>query len=349
MSGGPRVAVVGAGSWGTAVARHLALQGADVSLWAHSEAVAEGVNRDHRNPRYISGAALPDAVRATTDVAACVEGADAAAFAVPSYALRAAARRSAGALPAGAPVVVLTKGVEEGTCELMTDVVRDEVGGPVGRIACLSGPNHAEEVSRDLPTAAVAASADLGCASFFQRLFHADRFRVYTSEDVVGVEVCAAYKNVVAIACGIVKGLELGDNTTAVIMTRGLAEMGRLVAARGGSPMTCMGLAGMGDLVATCTSSNSRNQTFGRAFVGGETLEGYEARTHMVVEGARACRSVREMARASGVDVPIADAVHGLLYEGEPLDDVIAGLYARAPRVEFYGLGLDGPAEGKGA
>lgn len=343
----PKVAVVGAGSWGTAVARHLAKQGADVALWSRGEEVARAVNGTHRNPRYLPACELPAAVVADTDLGACLAGAESAVFVVPSHALRAMLHAAAPHVGPRTPVAVLTKGIEPGTCRLMTEVALDELGG-AGRIACLSGPNHAEEVSQDLPAAAVIAAEDPACAAYFQGLFHADRFRTYVSDDVVGVEICAAFKNVVAIACGIVRGMELGDNTGAVIMTRGLAEMGRLVAARGGNPLTCMGLAGMGDLVATCTSGHSRNRTFGAAFVSGETLEGFEARTHMVVEGARACRSVRELAGPLGVEVPLADAVYDLLYGGVPLDDVAARLFAREPRAEFYGFGAPS-GDGAGA
>ncbi len=332
-----KVAVVGAGSWGTAVARHLANQGREVALWARGEEVARGVNERHRNPRYLVSCELPETVSASTDLGSCLSGAQGAVFVVPSHALRATLHAAAPHVGDDLPVIMLTKGVESGTGLLMTEIACDELGGP-GRIACLSGPNHAEEVSLDLPAAAVIAAEDPACAGFFQRLFHADRFRTYVSDDVVGVEICAAYKNVVAIACGIARGMGLGDNTGALIMTRGLAEMGRLVAARGGNPLTCIGLAGMGDLVATCTSEHSRNQTFGAAFVRGETLEEFEARTHMVVEGARACRSVRELAAPLGVEVPLADAVFDLLYGGVSIETVVAGLYAREPRTELYGL-----------
>lgn len=332
-----RIAVIGAGSWGTAVARHLAQQGNDVALWSHNAEVARTVNEEHRNPRYLPACELPATVACSCDLGSCLDGAAAAVYVVPSHALRQTLHDSRAFIADDLPVAILTKGIEHGTRMLMTDVAADELGNPQ-RIACLSGPNHAEEVSLDLPAAAVVASENPECASFFQGLFHCDLFRVYASDDVAGVEVCAAAKNVVAIACGIVRGLKLGDNTCALIMTRGLAEMSRLVAARGGNPMTCMGLAGMGDLVATCTSAHSRNQTFGAAFAAGETLEDFEARTHMVVEGARACVSVREMAVELGVEVPIADAVYDLLYSKDPLDEVTARLYARWPRAEFYGL-----------
>lgn len=332
-----KVAVIGAGSWGTAIARLVALQGHEVALWSHNEEVARAVNDEHRNPRYLPACELPADVLCSCSLEACLADAKAAVYVVPSHALRATLHESRLWVGPDMPVAILTKGIEHGTRLLMTDVAADELGNPE-RIACLCGPNHAEEVSLDLPAAAVVASQDARCAAFFQGLFHRDTFRVYVSDDVAGVEVCAAAKNVVAIACGIVRGMQMGDNTCALIMTRGLAEMSRLVSARGGNPLTCMGLAGMGDLVATCTSRHSRNQTFGAAFAAGETLQQFEERTHMVVEGARACVSVREMAAELGVDVPLADAVYDLLYNHEGLDDVVARLYARWPRAEFYGL-----------
>lgn len=337
------IAVVGAGSWGTAVARLVARNGTPVRLWSHGAAVAEGINENHRNPRYLSSCELPQDVHASTQLSWCLEGACAVVYVVPSSALREIARASAPFVDVSTPVVVLTKGIESGSGLLMTDVVAEEIGNPE-RVACLSGPNHAEEVSLDLPSASVIASVSETTSSFFQRVFHADTFRTYVSDDVVGVEICAAAKNVVAIACGIAHGLGMGDNTSALLMTRGLAEMSRLVAACGGNPMTCMGLAGMGDLVATCTSEHSRNQTFGAAFAAGESLASYEARTHMVVEGARACCSMRELAARHGVEVPLAEAVYELLYQGAALPAVVTGLYARTPGEEFYGL--DAPAAG---
>ena len=332
-----RVCVVGAGSWGTAVAGHMAKQGNEVRLWSHNPEVARSINEEHTNPVYLPACKLGENVVSSTDHAWCLEGADAVLFVVPSSHLRSVARDCSPFIAPDLPVCVLTKGIEYGSNKLMTEVVEDELTGR-NRIACLSGPNHAEEVCLDMPAGAVAASSDLACAEYFKDLFNADLFRTYVSTDEVGVEVCAAAKNVVAIACGVVKGLSFGDNTLSVIMTRGLAEMSRIVAARGGDPMTCMGLAGMGDLVATCTSAHSRNQTFGAALAKGETLESYEARTHMVVEGARACRSILHMARELGVEVPLTEAVHSLLYEGTPLPEIAETLFRRTPRMEFYGL-----------
>jgi glycerol-3-phosphate dehydrogenase (NAD(P)+) len=319
------------------VARHLGNCGHDVALWSHNAQVAREINEGHANTRYLPGCSLPAGVAAHTELGAALRGCEAAVFVVPSSHLRATAAAAAPHLGADVPVAVLTKGIEIGTSKLMTEVVADELGGP-GRVAALSGPNHAEEVARDLPAAAVIAAPNETVGAFFQQAFHTDLFRTYVTLDVVGVEVCAAAKNVVAIACGIARGMGMGDNTAAALMTRGLAEMARLVRARGGDPLTCMGLAGMGDLVATCTSRHSRNQTFGAAFANGESLEDFEARTHMVVEGARACVSVRNLARACGVETPIADAVHALLYEGVPVAQAVGALYARTPSAEFYGL-----------
>lgn len=332
-----RVSVVGAGSWGTAVARHMARQGNDVRLWSHNPDVAHEVNGHRTNSTYLPGCDLGEGVACYTDHRQALEGADSVLFVVPSTHLRGVARDCSAFIAPQTPVCVLTKGIEYGSNMLMTEVVCDELGNG-SRIGCLSGPNHAEEVCRDMPAGAVAASKDPACAEYFKDLFNADLFRTYVSADEVGVEVCAAAKNVVAIACGVVKGLSYGDNTLSVIMTRGLAEMSRIVAARGGDPLTCMGLAGMGDLVATCTSAHSRNQTFGAALAAGESLQSYEARTHMVVEGARACRSIRHMAGELGVEVPLTDAVYSLLYEDATLDQIAQTLFNRTPRVEFYGL-----------
>ena len=235
---------------------------------------------------------LPDNVGATTQAAGALKGSDAVVVATPSAFLRSTMRSVAPHVPDGVPVVVLTKGMEEGTFELMSEVVGDEVGEP-GRIAALSGPNHAEEICRDMVSAAVVASPDEGVTRAARDMFVSPDFRVYCSHDLRGVEVCGAVKNVIAIACGICWGLGMGDNTLAVLMTRAGRDRPHRER-RQGDPMTCMGLAGMGDLVATCTSSHSRNRTFGEAFARGTSLEEYEARTGMVVEGAKAVRGTWE-------------------------------------------------------
>lgn len=335
--GTQRVAVIGTGSWGTAASGLLARNCADVTLLARSEGVADSINQAHRNPRHLRGYVLPDNVGATTQAAEALKGSDAVVVATPSAFLRSTMRSVAPHVPGGVPVVVLTKGMEEGTFELMSEVVGDEVGEP-GRIAALSGPNHAEEICRDMVSAAVVASPDEGVTRAARDMFVSPDFRVYCSHDLRGVEVCGAVKNVIAIACGICWGLGMGDNTLAVLMTRGLAEIGRIVSAVGGDPMTCMGLAGMGDLVATCTSSHSRNRTFGEAFARGTSLEEYEVRTGMVVEGAKAVRGTWELACERGIETPITRAVHAILYEGMPMDEARHSLLDRDPNEEFYGL-----------
>ena len=340
MASAERVCVIGAGSWGTAVAAHLASKGHEVRLWSHGQAVADGINESHRNPRYLSDVELPASIVASCDLAWCLEGARAVAYVVPSKNLREVARASAAHLAPDAACAVLTKGIEPVSCAFMTQVVAQEIGD-AKRVGCLCGPNFAAEVARGVPSAAVVASEDADTALRLQTLFHAPRFRTYVSSDPVGVETCAASKNVMAIACGIARGMGCGDNTSAMLMTRGLAEMGRLVAATGGDPVTCMGLAGMGDLVATCTSTHSRNYTFGVGFAGGESVEAYMARTHMVVEGYYACDSIMQLAQRAGVELPLVHSVHRVLYEGATLKDVADELYARAPRTEFYGFQTD--------
>lgn len=332
-----KVAVMGTGTWGTASCCLVAPHADEVCLWARRESVALGINRDHRNPSHLPGLQLPRNVHATSSLSDALGDATDVIVAVPSAFLRATLTNAAPFLSSDVPILVLTKGMERGTGLLMADLVADVVGN-VGRVAALSGPNHAEEVAEGKVSAAVIASPSPDVAEHFQSLIVSEAFRAYASDDLVGVEVCGASKNVVAIAAGIAVGLGAGDNTLAVLMTRGLAEMGRLSATRGGDPLTCMGLAGMGDLVVTCTSRHSRNRSFGEAFARGESLASYEERTGMVVEGAQAALSVWEMAHALNVEAPITDAVHDLLYEGASLTDAIDSLLTRTPHVEFYGM-----------
>ena len=332
-----KVALIGSGSWGTAVAG-LAARGADaVSMWAHSAVTAAGICERHINPRYLVDYQLPDNVSATSDIAACVDGADAIVFAVPSTHLRSVAHDAAPYIGIDTPVLCLTKGIEPDSGLLMSDVIASEIGNPK-RVAALSGPNHAEEICKGALSAAVVASADSSVAEFFRDLLIAPTFRVYVTDDMVGVETCGAMKNVIAIVCGVAAGLGAGDNTLALIMTRGLAEISRVVHAKGGEAMTCMGLAGMGDLIATCTSPHSRNRSFGEAFAAGQTLEGYQKRTHMVVEGAAAARSVSQLAQSLSVDVPMTFALNDALYNGTAIDKAWDALTERIPSEEFYGL-----------
>lgn len=332
------VSVIGAGSWGTAFAGLVAPHAGEVRLWTHTASDADVLNRRHHNPRYLPNYELPHNVVATSDLGGALDGASAVVFSVPSNHLRDVAAAAAPFVGEGIPVVVLTKGIEPGTGRLMVDVVAEEIGD-ARRICALSGPNHAEEVCRGMLSAAVVAGVDASVVSAVKELANAPEFRVYETDDVAGVEVCGAVKNVIAIACGCAVGTGAGDNTLAMLMTRGLAEVSRVAVACGGRPITCMGLAGMGDLVVTCTSNHSRNRTFGQELAHGVSLEDYERRTHMVVEGARAAQSVYEIAAEHNVEVPITWAVHDVLYEGAGVSEVLSGLLERAPRDEFYGLG----------
>ena len=333
-----RLAVIGAGSWGTAFAGLCASGVSEVALWCHSEATAAEIGAAHTNERYLPGYELPPQVVATSSMAEALGRAEACVLALPSTHLRATCAELAPHVASDLPVVVLTKGVEPASGLLMTEVAASELGGPE-RFCALSGPNHAEEVCRALPSAAVLASENLALAERLRPAVSTPAFRVYVSGDLRGVEVCGAYKNVIAVACGICVGYGGGDNTLALIMTRGVAEMGRLVSAYGGDPMTCMGLAGMGDLVATCTSEHSRNRRFGEAFAAGTTLGEFERASHMVVEGAHAVVSIRELGRRLGVETPIADAVWQVVHGGVSADSVAGLLMGRMPTEEFYGMG----------
>ncbi len=334
-----RVAVIGAGSWGTAVSWMLGGKGHSVRLWSHEAAVADGINGTHHNPLFMREVLLPESVAATTGMADALAGVEAVAMVTPSMFVRQTAELMKPHLDPATPVVILSKGVEESTLMLMTEVLEDVLGGRE-RLAALSGPNHAEEVGRGVPSATVVAAHAEEVGRLFQDLFMTRFFRVYTNPDVVGVELCAASKNVIAVAAGMSDGLGYGDNTKATLMTRGLAEMSRLGRALGANPLTYMGLAGMGDLIATCTSRHSRNRSLGE-FVGkGGTLEGWSATTAQVAEGAFACIAVEELGKREGVELPLTRQVRAVLYEGLPVSAGEEALLGRAARDELHGLGL---------
>lgn len=332
-----RASVIGAGSWGTAFSGLVATHVDELSLWCHGQANADTISSTRKNSTYLSGYTVAENVVATASLADAVRDTDLCVVALPSTYIRAISHELARVLDSHTPVLVLTKGIEPGTKMLMSEVVADELDGPE-RIAALCGPNHAEEVCRAVPAAAVIAGPTHDLARTIRPFVATPEFRVYISDDIRGIEVCAAVKNVIALACGMCAGIGYGDNTLALIMTRGLAEIGRMVQATGGNPLTCMGLAGMGDLIATCTSEHSRNRRFGEAVIAGATLEQFEHDTHMIVEGAHAVISVRELAQAYKVDVPIADAVWGVLYNSASVESMATVLMDRVPTEEFYGL-----------
>lgn len=331
-----QVAVIGAGSWGTALAQVAARNGHDVRLWARRELVAQAINEHHRNPEYLVDSDLSERISASTDLSTVVSGCDAIVSVTPSKFVRQTAENLAACeIAADTPIVVCTKGVEGSSGKVPVQIFEELIGNP-NRLAALSGPNHAEEIVNGVPAATVVASDNPDTAKFFQDLLGQPSFRVYTSDDVLGVEICAAFKNVIAIAVGISYGLGYGDNTAAMIMTRGQAEMSRLVEAAGGSPMTCMGLAGTGDLIATCMSRHSRNRMFGEALSRGVTVEQYEAERHMVVEGAQAARTIGTLATRYNVELPITEVVHAVVWEGLALEDVAGLLASRSQKPEFY-------------
>lgn len=328
----PRAAVVGAGAWGTALADLLARNGAEVTLWAREPDVVADVNACAENRRFLAGHALARTLRATDDLGAAVAGRDFVLFAPPSHVLRAVATTAAHAVAPDAIVAVASKGIEQGTLAVMTDVVADVLPGRP--VVAVSGPSFATEVAERQPTAVVAASDDARAASRVQRALSSPEFRVYTHDDVLGVELGGSLKNVMALATGILEGLGLGFNSRAALITRGLAEMTRLGVALGASPATFAGLAGAGDLVLTCTGALSRNRGVGVEIGRGRRLDDVLAERETVAEGVVTARSARDLARRAGVEMPIVNAVYRILFEGAVVGDAAAELMSRAPRGE---------------
>lgn len=330
-----RIAVIGAGSWGTATAGLLAKKGHDVGIWALEEEVVAGINANRRNPMYLSDMMLPENLKATHDMGEVLEGAEAAVMVVVSHAMREVIEKAKPHIGAGTMVVSQTKGVENGSFMRMTEVIEDVLGlSSHGRLAVLSGPNHAEEVSKEAPSATVIAAYDREVARSLQEAFMTPYFRVYTNPDLIGVEIAGAAKNVVALAAGMSDGLGFGDNSKASLITRGLAEMTRLGAALGAHPLTFSGLAGVGDLVVTCFSQHSRNRLVGERLARGQTIEEIYADIHMIAEGVETSRAVKGLAAKYGVTMPIAEKVYEVLYEKRKPLDCLKDLMSRVAREE---------------
>ena len=327
-----RCAVVGGGAWGTALADLLARNGHETVLWAREDDVVEGINRRHENARFLAGAPLSAALRASGDLAATVDGAELVTMAAPSHVLRAVSSRTAPGVRADATLVVATKGIERETLAIMTRVVEEELPGR--SVVALSGPSFAAEVAARQPTAIVAASERLDAAELAQRAFSSREFRVYTNDDVTGVELGGALKNVMAVATGIAEGVGLGFNSRAALITRGLAEMTRLGTSLGARLETFAGLAGIGDLVLTCTGALSRNRAVGVEIGRGATLEQVLSNRETVAEGVLNTQSADALAAAQGVEMPIVTAVHRVLFEGQAARQAIAELMARDLRAE---------------
>src|SRR5690606_15991449 len=330
-----RVTVLGAGSWGTTFAKVLADAGRDVTLWARRAEVADEIRTQHTNSSYLPGVRLPERLTATSDAATALEAADAVVFAVPSQKLRENLAAWRDLLPADAILVSLAKGVELGTLKRMSEVISDITGVEPGDVVVVSGPNLAKEIAQQQPAAAVLACADHDRAVAIQQASFNSYFRPYTNTDVVGSELGGACKNVIALSCGMAAGLGFGANTVATLITRGLAETGRLGVKLGADPMTFAGLAGVGDMVATCASPLSRNRTFGERIGKGETIEqAQQAVGGQVAEGVMSCRSIRDLAHRCGVDMPITDAMYRVCHEGRDPATVGAELLGRQQKPE---------------
>ena len=329
-----KAAVFGTGSWGTAFGMVLADAGCQVVLWGRRAELVDAINTTHTNPDYLPGVELPANLRATTDPAEAARDADFTVLAVPSQTLRGNLAAWAPALAPDTVLVSLMKGVELGTAKRMSEVIMEVADVPAARVAVLTGPNLAKEIAARQPAAAVVACADESVAERLQAACMTPYFRPYTNTDVVGCELGGAVKNVIGLAVGIADGMGLGDNSKATLITRGLAETTRLGLAMGADPLTFSGLAGLGDLVATCSSPLSRNHTFGTNLGRGMTVQETIAATKQTAEGVKSCESVLDLGRRHGVDMPITETVVSIVHEGKPPIVALKELMSRSAKAE---------------
>ncbi len=327
-----RATVLGGGSWGTALATQLARIGHDTVMWDRNPERCEHINTHHQNPRYLKGEDLPESLRASPDLAEAVSRAELLVPVVPSHALRSVLERAAPHLGSDTLVCCATKGIENETLDTMFDVCVETLGG-AERVSMLYGPSFALEVTRGLPTAVVVAGAD-PAAHEAAEAFHGDMFRAYHTEDVVGVCVGGSLKNVMAIACGVSDGVGLGSNARAGLITRGLAEITRAAVAMGAHPLTMSGLAGMGDLVLTCTGNLSRNRRVGLALGEGRTLADILEELGEVAEGVTTAKSAHQLGHKLGIEMPITEQIYAMLYEDKPVHDAVRDLMGRERRAE---------------
>jgi glycerol-3-phosphate dehydrogenase (NAD(P)+) len=331
-----RAAVMGSGSWGTAFGQVLADAGTDVVLWGQDEKLAESISRQHENPIYHPGHELPPTMWATTSLELALKDADLVVLAIPAQVLRDNLVQWRDLVPSKAVLVSLMKGIELGTTKRMSEVIKEVLEVGEHRIAVVSGPNLAHEVMQRQPSATVVATPDADTADLLQQACSTPYFRPYTNSDVVGVELGGAVKNVIALANGMAAGLGFGENTQASLITRGLAEMLRLGMALGASPVTFSGLAGIGDLIATCTSPLSRNRTFGENLGRGMTVDEVIAVTKQTAEGVKSCQPIYQLAQLHGVDMPIAEQVVNVVHHGTPPRDIMGNLMARETKPEGH-------------
>jgi glycerol-3-phosphate dehydrogenase (NAD(P)+) len=330
-----RVAVLGAGSWGTTFAIVLADAGCTVRMWGRRAELCTAITEEHRNDDYLPGVELPAAIVASPDPAVALEGADLVVLAVPSQLLREHLVTWTPLLPPRAALISLMKGVELGTHARMSEVLADVTGASADRIVVVSGPNLAKEIAARQPTATVVACSDHDTADRVAQACSNAYFRPYTNTDVIGVELGGAVKNVIALAVGMAEGLGYGDNTQASLITRGLAETSRLGVALGADPATFAGLAGLGDLVATCASPLSRNRTFGVNLGRGMSVEEVVGVTRQVAEGVKSCRAILDLAGSVGVEMPITQHVVAVVHEGMSVRDMAGSILSRARKHEL--------------
>jgi glycerol-3-phosphate dehydrogenase (NAD(P)+) len=329
-----RAAVLGAGSWGTAFAKVLADAGTEVTIWARRAGMAAAIREQRGNSEYLPGVRLPAQVTATADATEALDGADLVVLAVPSQTLRGVLAEWGGAVGSDATLVSLLKGIELGTTKRMSEVVQEAAGVKPERVAVVAGPNLAAEIAAEQPAATVVACIDSDRARLVQRAITTGYFRPYTNDDVVGCEMGGAVKNVIALAYGIATAMQFGDNTKAMLITRGLAETARLGVALGADPLTFAGLAGLGDLVATCSSPLSRNRTFGEHLGRGETMEQAQLATRQTAEGVKSCLAIRDLARDHGVEMPITEQVERVCHEGLDPRLAVTALMSRETKPE---------------
>lgn len=327
------IALIGAGSMGTALAIHLSKNGHSIRMWSPMAEEVDMINKTREHLHRLPGVIVPEGVECSTELAFTVQGADIVVLAVPSQTTRQNMKALAQLLPPDAMVVTCSKGIEENTCMILTDVMKQEMPGV--RAAVLTGPSHAEEIARDIPTAVVAASDEMETAKYVQDIFMSPKFRVYTNADVTGVELGGALKNVIALCAGISDGLGFGDNTKAALMTRGITEISRLGVAMGGKAQTFSGLTGIGDLIVTCTSMHSRNRRAGILIGQGKSVEEALREVKMVVEGVATTKPAYELGKRYGVSMPITEEAYNVLFEGKNPKQAVVDLMMRNKKHEI--------------
>ncbi len=327
------ISIIGAGSWGTAVALLLANKGFAVKLWARDAELIENIKNTRENSEYLPGTKLPDNILPSTDMEYCCRDSEIAVIAAPSHAMRDICGKMKQHISKEQTIVSLTKGIENVTLLRMSEIIKELM--PENEVAVLSGPSHAEEVAKGIPTAVVASSRKRAVAEYIQDKFMTPMFRVYTNPDIVGVELGGALKNIIALGAGIIDGLELGDNTKAAVMTRGIVEMARLGESMGASRNTFAGLSGIGDLIVTCTSMHSRNRRAGIAIGQGKSVEEVLGSTKMVVEGIRTTKSAYQLAHRQNVEMPITQEIYRLLFDKADIRDSVLNLTMRSKTHEM--------------